>query len=130
MLLLNFEFTVFLAIILLSFSLYYYFECQKKNVIQDSDILVSSLILLNGSILLFQGWRLDPLLLLTQIVSTFLIIWFAIENIKFKSSLISKKDPSYLDSSKNLKLPFLLKRNNLYGAGEVFVGKKSLYEKE
>ena len=113
----------------MSFSIYYYFECQKKNVIQDSDILVSSLILLNGSILLFQGWRLDPLLLLTQIVSTFLIIWFAIENIKFKFTLISKKDNSYSGPSKNLKLPFLLKRNHLYGAEGGGVDKKSLYKK-
>ena len=129
MLLLNFEFTVFLALILLSFSIYYYFECQKKNVIQDSDILVSSLILLNGSILLFQGWRLDPLLLLTQIVSTFLVIWFAIENIRFKVVLSSKK-ANIRSYSKNLKLPSLFKKNQLYGSQQVITNQKSLYEND
>nr|YP_009340890.1 hypothetical chloroplast RF66 [Palmophyllum crassum]BAW34837.1 hypothetical chloroplast RF66 [Palmophyllum crassum] len=87
MILFDFDFTVFLALTLLIFSIYYYFICQKKYVLQDSDVFFSCLILLNGGILLFQGWRLDPLLLFTQIISTIMIISFANENISLRNQI-------------------------------------------
>lgn len=120
MILFDLDFTALLALTLLTFSVFYYLNCQNKLVIKDSDVLFSSLILLNGGILLFQGWRLDPLLLFTEIVSTLLIIWFAIENINLRDQLINSsksekkiekfntRKPSKVNSRKfqDLKIPW------------------------
>lgn len=123
MILFDLDFTSLLALTLLIFSVFYYLSCQTKLVIKDSDVLFSSLILLNGGILLFQGWRLDPLLLFTEIVSTLLIIWFAIENINLRDRLSSfqvqinnkKKENKKINIEKSYKAPNLVFQNSSSG---------------
>nr|YP_009254458.1 hypothetical chloroplast RF66 [Verdigellas peltata]CZF96711.1 hypothetical chloroplast RF66 [Verdigellas peltata] len=109
MILFDFDFTVFLALTLLIFSIYYYFICQKKYVLQDSDVFFSCLILLNGGILLFQGWRLDPLLLFTQIISTIMIISFANENISLRNQIKKISDKKL--NNKNIESNFYKFKN-------------------
>ena len=38
----------------------------ENKVSRDADIVVAAMISIVGSTLIFQGWRLDPLLLLCQ----------------------------------------------------------------
>lgn len=47
------------------------FAVRKSNrrISRDSDVIVSSLIIVTGGALVFQGWRLDPLMLLCQVHS-------------------------------------------------------------
>ena len=40
----------------------------ENRVSRDPDIVVAAMISIVGSTLIFQGWRLDPLLLLCQVV--------------------------------------------------------------
>lgn len=44
-------------------------------------IFIPALMLLSGFILIFQGWRLDPILQFGQFLSFFVIIYFAIKDI-------------------------------------------------
>jgi hypothetical protein len=39
----------------------------QTRVSRDADIVVAAMISIVGSTLIFQGWRLDPLLLLCQV---------------------------------------------------------------
>ena len=39
----------------------------QRRVSRDADIVVAAMISIVGSTLIFQGWRLDPLLLLCQV---------------------------------------------------------------
>jgi hypothetical protein len=39
----------------------------QREVSRDADIVVAAMISIVGSTLIFQGWRLDPLLLLCQV---------------------------------------------------------------
>lgn len=40
---------------------------MQREVSRDADIVVAAMISIVGSTLIFQGWRLDPLLLLCQV---------------------------------------------------------------
>lgn len=42
---------------------------MQREVSRDADIVVAAMISIVGSTLIFQGWRLDPLLLLCQVNS-------------------------------------------------------------
>ncbi len=43
---------------------------MQQRVSRDADIVVAAMISIVGSTLIFQGWRLDPLLLLCQVRMT------------------------------------------------------------
>lgn len=43
---------------------------MQREVSRDADIVVAAMISIVGSTLIFQGWRLDPLLLLCQVKSS------------------------------------------------------------
>nr|YP_010932319.1 hypothetical chloroplast RF66 [Hormidiella parvula]WKT06000.1 hypothetical chloroplast RF66 [Hormidiella parvula] len=51
---------------------------------KDHDVLFSTLGLLTGGILIFQGWRLDPILLFCQICSTGTAFFFAWESLQLR----------------------------------------------
>jgi beta-galactosidase beta subunit len=55
--------------------------------------------LLSGGILIFQGWRLDPILLFGQMLSSGTAIFFILESIKLRSLNDNKKEirQKYLD---------------------------------
>ena len=39
----------------------------QTQISRDADIVVAAMVSIVGSTLIFQGWRLDPLLLLCQV---------------------------------------------------------------
>jgi hypothetical protein len=59
----------------------YLVKTQKPELSRDYDLFFSSVGLLCGGILIFQGWRLDPILLLCQILSSATAIFFIGESL-------------------------------------------------
>jgi hypothetical protein len=83
------------------------------NLSQYYDSFFSSIGLLCGGILFFQGWRLDPILLLSQILLSGTTVFFIIENIYLRNSSPYSKNVKRIEISsrignryvyKNLKL--------------------------
>lgn len=94
MLFLDFNLAIFLGFILFFFSIYYYIVVRiKKSLIsRDIDILYSSLLLFTSGILIFQGWRLDPILLFGQFLISLLLVATLIENIYLRRKNISSNE--------------------------------------
>jgi hypothetical protein len=63
----------------------YFIKTKKPDVSRDYDLFFSSVGLLCGGILIFQGWRLDPILLLCQILSSATAIFFIGESLWLRS---------------------------------------------
>nr|YP_009973933.1 hypothetical chloroplast RF66 [Eupodium kaulfussii]QNH93845.1 hypothetical chloroplast RF66 [Eupodium kaulfussii] len=91
--------------------LLYVLRKREPNVSRYYDFFFSSIGLLCGGILIFQGWRLDPILLLSQILLSGTTIFFIAENLilrekKFdKIDLLSKrKNKILLDNNRLLKI--------------------------
>lgn len=93
----NFSFSpnIFLGIMLLMGVLILYFLRNiKVEASRDEDIFFATITLLYSSILILHGWRLDPILLFSQvliIITTLLTGW---ENIRLRG-LITKIRKSY-----------------------------------
>ena len=66
--------------------LLYVLRTGHPRVSRDYDLFFSSVGLLCGGILLFQGWRLDPILLLCQLLSSGTAIFFVGESLWLRSS--------------------------------------------
>ena len=62
----------------------YQVRAMRPALSRDYDIMFSSIALLTGGILIFQGWRLDPLLLFGQILTTATAGAFAVEAIQLR----------------------------------------------
>jgi hypothetical protein len=69
----------------------YFFKTTKPDVSRDYDLFFSSVGLLCGGILIFQGWRLDPILLLCQILSSATAIFFIGESLWLRDNQSKKK---------------------------------------
>jgi hypothetical protein len=94
--------------------LLYLIRIKRKILSRDYDLFFSSVGCLCGGILIFQGWRLDPILLLCQMMSGGTAIFFIAEtvwlrNIDLKKEQISldinflAKPKSLTKSSSNMK---------------------------
>nr|QWW93335.1 hypothetical chloroplast RF66 [Notoscyphus lutescens] len=59
---------------------------REPYVSRDYDFLFSSIGLLCGGILFFQGWRLDPILLLSQILLSGTTVFLIAENLYLRNS--------------------------------------------
>nr|YP_010269616.1 hypothetical chloroplast RF66 [Sphagnum multifibrosum]AND47032.1 hypothetical protein RF66 [Sphagnum magellanicum]AND47198.1 hypothetical protein RF66 [Sphagnum angustifolium]AND47693.1 hypothetical protein RF66 [Sphagnum riparium]AND48929.1 hypothetical protein RF66 [Sphagnum fallax]AND49261.1 hypothetical protein RF66 [Sphagnum recurvum]AND49344.1 hypothetical protein RF66 [Sphagnum balticum]AND49510.1 hypothetical protein RF66 [Sphagnum majus]AND49593.1 hypothetical protein RF66 [Spha len=69
--------------------LLYALRIREPNVSRDYDFLFSSIGLLCGGILIFQGWRLDPILLLSQILLSGTAIFFIAESLYLRNNGIN-----------------------------------------
>jgi hypothetical protein len=61
---------------------------KNINLSQYYDSFFSSIGLLCGGILIFQGWRLDPILLLSQILLSGTAIFFIAESLYLRNNKI------------------------------------------
>nr|YP_010933165.1 hypothetical chloroplast RF66 [Nitella hyalina]APP89492.1 hypothetical protein [Nitella hyalina]WKT08458.1 hypothetical chloroplast RF66 [Nitella hyalina] len=89
----NFELSpsVFIGIILLIVAIALYFiRIWTPSISQDYDLIFSSMGVLCGGILIFQGWRLDPILLFSQILSNIMGVFFIWEAIQLRKQNRSK----------------------------------------
>lgn len=62
----------------------YFMRSVKPELSRDHDIFFAAVGLLCGFILLFQGWRLDPILQFGQFLLTGSAIFFAVESIRLR----------------------------------------------
>lgn len=78
-----------LSLTLIGFLLYFV-KTKKPSLSRDYDLFFSSVGLLCGGILIFQGWRLDPILLLCQIFSSAMAIFFIGESLWLRNTKLKK----------------------------------------
>ncbi|MGL6281144.1 MAG: Ycf66 family protein, partial [Microcoleaceae cyanobacterium] len=62
----------------------YFLRTWNPKLARDHDIFFAAVGLLCGGILLFQGWRLDPILAFGQFLLTGTAIFFAVETVKLR----------------------------------------------
>ncbi len=62
----------------------YFMRSMRPELARDHDIFFAAVGLLCGFILLFQGWRLDPILQFGQFLLTGSAIFFAVESIRLR----------------------------------------------
>lgn len=62
----------------------YFLRSIRPELSRDHDIFFAAIGLLCGFILLFQGWRLDPILQFGQVLLTGSAIFFAVESIRLR----------------------------------------------
>lgn len=63
---------------------------------KDYDVVISCISLLVGGILIFQGWRLDPLLLFGQLMTTGAALSFAVEALRLRNEVYEQEEKSAL----------------------------------
>lgn len=71
----------------------YQIRASKPAISKDYDVVVSSVSVLVGGILIFQGWRLDPLLMFGQLLTAGVAVTFAAEALKLRSVITEKVRP-------------------------------------
>ena len=64
----------------------YFMRSVRPELSRDHDIFFAAVGLLCGFILLFQGWRLDPILQFGQFLLTGTTIFFAVETIRLRQA--------------------------------------------
>ena len=62
----------------------YLLRTLRPTLARDQDIFFAAIALLCGGILVFQSWRLDPILQFAQFLSGASAIWFAVEAIRMR----------------------------------------------
>lgn len=88
----NFSFgpNIFLGIIVsLGVLILYFLRNVKPEIARDEDILFATMGLLYSCILMIHGWRLDPILLFSQVLIIITVIITGWENIRLRG-LISR----------------------------------------
>jgi hypothetical protein len=83
----NFSFglNIFLAIIVtIGVLLLYFLRNVKPEVARDEDIFFATLGLLYSCILIIHGWRLDPILLFSQVLIVITVLVAGWENIRLR----------------------------------------------
>ena len=59
----------------------------RPSLSRDFDVVVSSIAIFSGGILVFQGWRLDPLLLFCQLLTAGMALSFAVETLRLREEV-------------------------------------------
>ncbi|NJR39107.1 MAG: hypothetical protein HC781_10040 [Leptolyngbyaceae cyanobacterium CSU_1_4] len=62
----------------------YLLRTLRPTLARDQDIFFAAIALLCGGILVFQSWRLDPILQFAQFLSGASAIWFAVEAVRLR----------------------------------------------
>ena len=84
---LDFNASTFLGVCLVGSSIgLYTIRKVSPELSRDSDVILSTVGIAAGSILTFQGWRLDPILLFCQTCSIGIALFFVLESIRLRHS--------------------------------------------
>jgi hypothetical protein len=80
----------------------YFLRSWRPKLARDHDIFFAAVGLLCGGILLFQGWRLDPILAFGQFLLAGSAIFFAAESIKLRGATTAqaKSRAQYVDEER------------------------------
>ena len=63
---------------------FYFFRIGHPEISRDKDSFLIAVSLLCGVILIFQGWRLDPILQFGQLLLVIFTIFYTIESIRIR----------------------------------------------
>jgi hypothetical protein len=88
----NFSFglNIFLGIIVgFGVVILYYLRNVKPELARDEDIFFATLGLVYSCILIIHGWRLDPILLFSQVLIIITVLVTGWENIRLRGLIIS-----------------------------------------
>ena len=88
----NFSFgpNIFLGIVVgFSALILYFLRNVKPEVARDEDIFFTTICLLYSCILIIHGWRLDPILLFSQVLIILTVIIAGWENIRLRGLIVS-----------------------------------------
>lgn len=81
-----FEPNIFFAMIIgIVMALLYFLRIVKPQVSRDQDIFFATVGLLYSSILVIHGWRLDPILLFSQVLINSILIPICWENVRLRA---------------------------------------------
>ena len=83
----NIAFTsnIFLGIYCIIFgAIVYSVRFVKPELSRDEDILFATICFMYGNILIFHGWRLDPILLFSQVLIVLTVLVAGWENIRLR----------------------------------------------
>nr|YP_009227317.1 Ycf66 [Sargassum thunbergii]AMB49067.1 Ycf66 [Sargassum thunbergii] len=83
-------------IIIIGVLLLYFLRIIRPELCRDEDIFFTTLGLIYGSILIIHGWRLDPILLFSQVLLVSVVLVAGWENIRLRG-LIAKKIKEQLE---------------------------------
>eukprot|EP01025_Chloroclados_australasicus_P010223 TRINITY_DN1406_c0_g1_i3.p1 TRINITY_DN1406_c0_g1~~TRINITY_DN1406_c0_g1_i3.p1 ORF type:complete len:373 (+),score=16.27 TRINITY_DN1406_c0_g1_i3:55-1119(+) len=117
---------------------------QKPEISKDLDVIAATMMTVTGGIVFLQGWRLDPLLLLSQLMLAVMVFYFANDALTLRKNfqnsqqdiinfdprsmkrkvLQSEYDNGYWSNS-NRSLPISTQLHNLQGVTQ---GEDQLYQ--
>ncbi|EAZ92236.1 Ycf66 family protein [Crocosphaera chwakensis] len=82
----------------------YFLRTVRPELSRDHDIFFAAVGLLCGLILLFQGWRLDPILQFGQFLLTGSAVFFAVESIRLRGATTeqAKRSSSFVDDDRRV----------------------------
>jgi len=72
-------------------SFFYIIQIAEPQKTGKNDIFLITLNLIYSGIIIIHGWRLDPILLLSQYILATLVIFFTLENISMRNKIYSLK---------------------------------------
>ena len=68
-------------------SIFYSIRTSKKEIQGSNDIFLTTLNLIYAGIIIIPGWRLDPILLFSQITIAIIVGFTTVENIQLREQL-------------------------------------------
>ncbi|MDY6938251.1 MAG: Ycf66 family protein [Cyanobacteriota bacterium] len=82
----------------------YVLRSVRPTLARDHDIFFAAVALLCGGILMFQGWRLDPILLFGQFLMTGSAAFFAVESIRLRGIVTqqAKRNTPIVDDDRSV----------------------------
>ncbi|MEH2195877.1 MAG: Ycf66 family protein [Nostoc sp.] len=97
----------------------YFLRTVRPELSRDQDIFFAAVGLLCGFILVFQGWRLDPILQFGQLLLVGTTVFFAVESIRLRSIATqqAKRNTPIVDNEREVSGNYSMNRNRKdYGA--------------
>ncbi|MBD2678493.1 MULTISPECIES: Ycf66 family protein [Nostoc] len=91
----------------------YFLRTVRPELSRDQDIFFAAVGLLCGFILVFQGWRLDPILQFGQLLLVGTTVFFAVESIRLRSIATqqAKRNTPIVDDEREVSGNYQYKRN-------------------
>ncbi|CAM9093167.1 unnamed protein product [Ectocarpus sp. 8 AP-2014] len=77
-------------LIILGVLILYFLRSVRPELSRDEDIFFTTLGLIYGAILIIHGWRLDPILLFSQVLLVSLVLAAGWENIRLRGLIAAK----------------------------------------
>ena len=127
----------FLGISILLGAFFLYFQrVFQPELSEDSDVFFASIGLLGGSVVLFEGWRLDPILLFEQLLLSGSVFFFIFQNFSlrktlYKRSIFQEKNTSFTSKGSAVGTQPFTKKRFLYDSNfsDIFYYSSSIPKK-